>query len=410
MDFHDSLAAARAGVTAASEHKPLLTERFATELAHIRAQNLQRVRRVVEGSHGATITVNGKPCVNFCSNDYLGLASDPRIAEAARKALAATGTGSGAAALVSGYNAEHRALEEELADFVGRPRALLFSSGWAANVGVLRAVLRKGDALIADELNHASLIDGGRLSGAQYLRVAHCKPAAFAKALASATGADARLVVTDSLFSMDGDLAPLAELSTLCQQHAATLMVDDAHGLGVLGAKGRGAPQHFNVTPEIYVATLGKALGVAGAFVAGSETLIEFLVHRARSWVFSTAPPPALAAAARRALRILREEPGHRARLFMNVLRFHNGAKQLGIHLAESGTPIQPLIVGDTQHALMLSQALFDKGYWIAAIRPPTVPAGTSRLRITLSAAHTPDQIDGLLYALNRALKALPAR
>ena len=387
---------------------PTLDQRLAVELQRIREAQLYRVRRTVEGTHGVEITVEGKACLNFCSNDYLGLASDPRVAEAARKSLAESGTGSGAAALVSGYNREHRALEEELAAFLGRPRALLFSTGWAANLGVLRALLGKNDTLIADELNHASLIDGGRLSGANYTRVAHAQMSAYAAALAQPRSGET-LVVTDSVFSMDGDLAPLKELSALSAQHGATLMVDDAHGLGVLGDDGSGAVRAAGLgvaEVPIYVATLGKSLGAAGAFIAGSENLIEFLIQRARSWVFSTAPPPAIAAAARAALRIVQAEPQRRAQLHENIRRLREGAVQLGIPLSDSMTAIQPLIVGDESRALALSRRLYERGLWVAAIRPPTVPKGTSRLRITLSATHTATQIDQLLATLDEGLRA----
>ncbi len=384
-----------------------LDVRLRGELDRLRARALYRTRRVIEGAHGVRITVNGRECLNFCSNDYLGLAADPRLAAAAKAALDAGGTGSGAAALISGYNREHQALEEELADFLGRPRALLFSSGWAANLGVIRALAGRKDSIIADELNHASLIDGGRLSGAQYLRANHADLNAWAVALAAADG-EQRLAVTDSVFSMDGDIAPLPQLAELCATRDATLMVDDAHGLGVLGPNGEGAVQAAGLGLDavpVYVATLGKSLGCSGAFVAGSEALIEYLVQRARTWVFSTAPPPAIAAAARRALRIVRDEPQHREQLLANVRRFRAGARQLGIPLSASETPIQPLLLGQEQRALDLSQALFDRGYWVAAIRPPTVPHGTSRLRITFSAAHTAEQIDGLLEGLAAGLK-----
>ncbi len=378
------------------------------ELARIREADLYRVRRAIDGGHGAHLQIAGRSCINFCSNDYLGLAADPRLAEAARAALA-DGTGSGAAALVSGYNREHRQLEEELADFVQRPRVLLFSTGWAANLGVLRALLGRDDLLVADELNHASLIDGGRLSGAQYARVAHADLAGFAAALTDerAAAARLRLIVSDGVFSMDGDLAPLRELAALAAQHDAALMIDDAHGFGVLGANGRGALEDAGVVPDVHVATLGKSLGAAGAFVAGDEELIEFLIQRARSWVFSTAPPPAIAAAARRALRIVRAEPERRAQLLANVRRFRAGAAQLGIALADSETPIQPLLLGEAARALKLSQFLFERGLWVAAIRPPTVPKNTSRLRITFSAAHAEHEIDALLDALAAGLRQL---
>lgn len=428
-----------------------LDHRLAARLASARAQDLHRVRRIVEGGHGARIVVDGRDCLNFCSNDYLGLATDPRLAEAARAALG-QGTGSGAAALVSGYNREHAALEEELADFLQRPRALLFSSGWAANLGVMRALLGREDVLIADELNHASLIDGGRLAGARYVRVPHVDVVAYATALAEETplpplgrGAGAvaaemaaatakefrgrstdecasdaslppprrgdgnfRLLATDSVFSMDGDLAPLSALSALARQHGASLLVDDAHGIGVLGPDGRGALAATGATADILMAGFGKALGTAGACIAGSETLIDYLVQRARTWVFSTAPPPALAAATRASLKLIGSAEGaqRRARLQAHIARFRAGAEQLGLPLSASETAIQPLLLGEAARAMAVSRALYQRGYWVAAIRPPTVPAGTSRLRITLSAAHSEADIDGLLLALDEALRA----
>lgn len=389
----------------------LLDDQLQSVLADIRAADLYRVRQVVAGGHGVEINVEGRSCINFCSNDYLGLAADPRPAQAARRVLAASGTGSGAATLITGYDAEHARLEEELADFLDRPRALLFSSGWAANLGVLRALLGREDRLLADELNHASLIDGGRLSGAEYLRVAHRDVAGFQRLLARPGKAGARtLVVIDSVFSMDGDLADLPALARLAETHRASLMVDDAHGFGVLGEHGRGAMEYCATVPDIYVATLGKSLGAAGAFVAGSEPLIEYLIQRARSWVFSTAPPPAIAAAAREALRILRGEPQRRQRLHDNIRRFREGARGLGLTLPDTptATPIQPLILGDAKRTLAFSQALFERGYRVVAIRPPTVPKNTARLRLTLSASHTPAQIDGLLQALDDARHKFP--
>ena len=397
-----------------------LDQRLRAELSVLRTQNLYRSRRAVRGRHGVEIEVDGRRCLNFCSNDYLGLAGDPRVALAAKNALDQSGTGSGAAALISGYNAEHRRLEEALAEFVQRPRALLFSTGWAANLGVLKALLGKNDTLIADELNHASLIDGGRLSGAHYLRVPHGDLAAYARTLENvskpfppAEGGEV-ILATDAVFSMDGDLAPLPELAVLCKTHGAALMVDDAHGFGVLGEGGRGSlfvPRSSPLTPHdvpIYMATLGKSLGVAGAFVAGSEALIEFLIQRARSWVFSTAPPPALSAAARESLRIVQAEPERRQALHERVQQFRAGAEQLGIALTASETAIQPLILGEERRALDLSARLYQRGYWVAAIRPPTVPAGTARLRITFSASHSEAQVDDLLEALAKELKRMP--
>ena len=395
-----------------------LQQRLREGLDAARAAQRYRVRRVVEGAHGARIRVDGRECINFCSNDYLGLAADARVAEAAQRALSQSGTGSGAAALISGYNREHQALEEELAAWLGRPRALLFSTGWAANLGVLRGLLGKQDRLVADELNHASLIDGGRLSGARYRRVAHADVDAYAAALQEETAAEGlTLLCADGIFSMDGDLAPLPALAALAQRHGAALMIDDAHGLGVLGGAGRGSLDHFaNATQgafvpqqvDIHVATLGKSLGAAGAFVAGDENLIEYLIQRARSWVFSTAPPPAVAAAARASVRIVAGPEGDERRraLFAAIARFRAGCEQAGIALGASETPIQPLLLGDEGRALRLSQALLQRGFWVAAIRPPTVPPGTARLRITFSAAHQPDQIDALVEALSEALRA----
>ncbi|MGQ0501443.1 MAG: 8-amino-7-oxononanoate synthase [Panacagrimonas sp.] len=393
-----------------------LEARLRAELAVQRAADLYRTRRTIEGAHGVRIRVDGRDCLNFCSNDYLGLASDPRVAAAAQQALARHGTGSGASALISGYSAAHRDLEEALAAFTGFPRVLLFSSGWAANLGVLKALLTRHDVLVADELNHASLIDGGRLSGAHYERVRHADVRAFDDALSAPRADDEmRLLVTDAVFSMDGDLAPLPQLSELCRARAAALMIDDAHGFGVIGRNGRGAPEFFGVRPDIYVATLGKSLGAAGAFVAGSENLIEFLIQRARSWVFSTAPPPAIAAAAREALRIVETEPGLRECLHANIRHLVNGAGQLGLKLGppegqsaglHASTPILPLVIGDAARTMAISRALYERGFWVAGIRPPTVPEGTSRLRITLSAAHSADQIDALLDALAAAVRS----
>ena len=399
-----------------------LSARLRGTLAAATAAQRYRVRRVVAGGHGVSILVDGRECLNFCSNDYLGLAADPRLASAAQQALGQSGTGSGAAALVSGYNREHQALEEEIAAWLGRPRALLFSTGWAANLGVLRGLLGRSDTLVADELNHASLIDGGRLAGCEYKRVAHVDVDAYERAL-SAAPVDARasdgltLVCTDGIFSMDGDLAPVPALAALARRHGSALMVDDAHGLGVLGAAGRGTLDHLaaqaaaDFQPEqvdIHVATLGKSIGAAGAFVAGSDDLIEYLIQRARSWVFSTAPPPAIAAAARAGVRIVAGPEGDERRraLLANVARFRAACAREGIALGASETPIQPLLLGEEGRALRLSQTLLRRGFWVAAIRPPTVPPGTARLRITFSAAHQPAQIDALVEALAEGLRA----
>ncbi|WP_290577218.1 8-amino-7-oxononanoate synthase [Algiphilus sp.] len=387
-----------------------LDARLRPQIQALRDRDLHRQRRVVDGSHGARIRVDGRDCVNFCANDYLGLAADPRLAEAARASLARDGTGSGAAALISGHNREHRALEEALADFLGAEAALLFSSGWAANLGALRALAGPDTHLCADALNHASLIDGVRLTKAPYARVTHADAAAFDAALGNAP--DAAIAVTDGVFSMDGDVAPLPELAGVCARRGATLYVDDAHGFGVCGPDGRGSLaaaglSHADV--PVYVATLGKSLGASGAFVAGSRTLIDYLVQKARTWVFSTAPPPALSAAARAGLAVLRSEPERLAALHANIAHFRAGATERGIRLgppdgAAGEHAIQPLLLGDAGRTMAASRALFERGYWVAGIRPPTVPAGTSRLRLTLSAAHTREQIEGVLDALHAVL------
>ena len=389
---------------------------------------------MVAGGHGVQMRVDGRDCINFCSNDYLGLAAHPRVARAAQKALE-QGTGSGASALVSGYNREHAALEEELAAYTGRARALIFSSGWAANLGTLRGLLGKGDVLIADELNHASLIDGGRLSGARYVRVRHADLGAFERALTpphpnpppqagegttTLEGTSGlTLIATDSVFSMDGDLAPLSALAALAVKYDAALMVDDAHGFGVLG-EGQGACAAVGVAPDITMAGFGKALGTAGAFIAGSEELVETLIHRARSFVFSTAPPPAIAAATRASLAIVAsaEGEGLRRRLAANIAHFQAACTERGIAvgaptsngIVATTQAIQPLVLGSAALALAVSRELLEQGFLVAAIRPPTVPAGTSRLRITLSASHTAEQVSGLVNALAAVLASAAAK
>jgi len=381
-----------------------LERRLNIELERASAAALYRRRRVVDGQHGVALVVDGREVVNFCSNDYLGLASDPRLAAAAAIAAGQCGWGSGASALVSGYNREHQALEEALAAYVGRPRALLFSSGWAANLGVLRALFGREDALLCDELNHASLIDGARLSGARYVRISHCDTSGYESALQMMQPAANVGIVTDSIFSMDGDSADVPALAAMAQRHQATLIVDDAHGFAV-SAETNPAMREA----EVYIATLGKSLGSAGAFVAGSETLIEYLIQRARTWVFSTAPPPAAAAVAHAALRLITSEPEHQQRLRANIDHFRAAAAARSLPITTSRTPIQPLILGEASRALALSHALDRNGFWVAAIRPPTVPAGTSRLRITLSAAHRPDQINALVDTLASLMPQFPS-
>lgn len=372
------------------------------ELDRRRAEHLYRIRQVVEGPQGPEIRVDGQSLLSFCSNDYLGLAADPRLAEALARGAREYGIGSGAAHLVTGHSRPHHALEEELADFVGRERALLFSTGYMANLGAVTALVGAGDAVFEDRLNHASLLDAGLLSRARLTRYAHADAAALEARLA-ASRAENRLVVTDGVFSMDGDLAPLSDLAAVARRHDAWLMVDDAHGLGVVGPGGTGSVGLAGLGSAdvpVLVGTLGKGFGTFGAFVAGDAPLIETLIQQARAYIYTTALPPAVAEATRASLRIVREEGWRRERLQTLVARFRAGAEQLGLPLMPSDTPIQPLVVGGAEAALATAAALRARGLLISAIRPPTVPEGSARLRITLSAAHTEAQVDRLLAAL----------
>ncbi|HEY4127439.1 MAG TPA: 8-amino-7-oxononanoate synthase [Gammaproteobacteria bacterium] len=378
-----------------------LDELLRPELDALKQKSLYRLRRLLDGPQGPEIVADGKPLVNFSSNDYLGLAADPRLAEAAKHGLDRYGTGSGAAHLVTGHSSAHHALEHELAAFCGRPRALLFSSGYLANLGIAGALVGRGDRILEDRLNHASLLDAGLLSGARFARYAHCDAVSLQRHLDDGKGM--ALVMTDGVFSMDGDIAPLPALSKTTEAHGAYLSVDDAHGFGVIGAGGRGSVELHGLGPAevpIYMATLGKACGVSGAFVAGSEALIETLIQRARTYIYTTAAPAALAEAARAALKLMETETWRREHLNALIAHFHAGATQLGLKLMTSTTPIQPLLVGEAEDALALSAALKEQGLLVAAIRPPTVPAGSARLRITLTAAHTTQQVDRLLAAL----------
>lgn len=372
------------------------------ELDRRRAEHLYRARRVVDGPQGPLLDVDGRQLLAFCSNDYLGLAADPRLGEALCEGARRYGTGSGAAHLVSGHSTAHHALEEELAAFTGRERALLFSTGYMANLGIIAALAGRGDRVFEDRLNHASLIDGGLLSQARFRRYAHGDVAALDAQLGK-VDSGRRLVVTDGVFSMDGDLAPLRELAATCAGHDAWLLVDDAHGLGVLGEGGRGSVAAAGLGQDqvpILMGTLGKAFGTAGAFVAGSEALIETLIQQARPYVYTTAAPPALAEATRTSLRIVQTEHWRRERLTELVGRFRREAAGLGLQLMDSATPIQPILAGSAERAVAWSRALEAAGILATAIRPPTVPAGTARLRITFSASHTDAQLDRLLDAL----------
>ncbi len=381
-----------------------LDHQFAAYLSERRANALYRVRCVKETAEGAEIEIEGQRYINFSSNDYLGLADHPRLKQALRQGLDRYGIGSGASHLITGYSRPHQCLEEELAALVQRPRALVFSTGYMANLGVVSALARRGDTVIEDRLNHASLIDAAVLSRARFKRYPHADVSALEHLLLSASGGQS-YVLTDGVFSMDGDLAPLPAIAAVCQQHGAVLMVDDAHGFGVLGPQGEGSLGHWGIglgQVPVLVATFGKALGVFGAFVAGSEALIELLIQKARSYIYTTALPPALVEAIREALRVMRSESWRREKLVGLIQHFKDGATALGLPLKPSDTAIQPVIVGDATAALRLAQALQEQGLYVVPIRPPTVPEGTARLRISLTAAHTQAHVDRLLEALSK--------
>ncbi|MEX2163344.1 MAG: 8-amino-7-oxononanoate synthase [Sulfuricaulis sp.] len=375
------------------------------ELALRRAKHLYRERHVLESPTGVEVRLDGETLLSFCSNDYLGLANHPRVIDAFRAGANRYGVGAGASHLVSGHSRAHHALEEELADFIGTERALLFSTGYMANLGVVGALTDRQEVIFEDRLNHASLIDAARLTRAKVIRYAHADTEHLSKMLAQTPRPG--LITTDAVFSMDGDMAPLAALHSLAVRHNTRWLADDAHGFGVLGRNGYGSFEHLGLTlkpPVIYMATLGKALGVFGAFVAGETALIETLIQRARTYIYTTALPPAVAEAVRASLRIVREESWRREHLQVLVERFRMGVKQLGYSLTTSATPIQPLILGEAQAALDASRRLREQGILVPAIRPPTVPEGSARLRITFSAAHDATHVDRLLAALEEAI------
>ncbi len=396
-----------------------------SELNERAALGLLRQRRMLQSPQAPHITVDGTSYLSFCSNDYLGLANHPQLIAALQQGAQQHGVGAGAAHLVSGHGAAHHQLEQELAAFVGKPAALLFSTGYMANLGVVQALVGKGDTVFADKFNHASLNDAMQLSRAKVKRYRHNNMAQLAGLLEQCDntttisrreqgemhgaaqqtdrGVGRKLVITDAVFSMDGDLAPLPELLALCEQHDAWLLIDDAHGFGVLGAQGRGSLAHFGIASErvICMATLGKAAGVFGAFVAAEQVVIDTLVNHARSYVYTTATPPALASALLESLQQIANGDELRGHLQRLIAQLRSGLRGLPWSLMPSATAIQPLLVGGNQAALKLSEKLRDRGIWVAAIRPPTVPQGTARLRITLSAAHRATDVTRLIETLH---------
>ena len=382
--------------------RPDLLQTLAARGAQRERAGLLRHARTLDATHGVRVTLGDRELVNFCNNDYLGLARDPRVVKALQDAANESGIGSTASHLVCGHHREHARLEEAVCEWTGRDDALLFSSGWLANLGTMQALLDHDGVCVQDKLNHASLLDAAQLAGTSLKRYVHNDTASAARQLASAKGKPA-LLATDGVFSMDGDSAPLRELATLCKHEGATLMVDDAHGLGVLGTHGAGSLDAAGLSQDdtpVLMATLGKALGCMGAFVAGSRALVEGLTQFARTFVYTTAMPPALAAAACTAVRIAREEDWRREKLRALIARFRAGATQLALPLRESSSAIQPLVPGDTGRTVAAMRALETAGFLVTAIRPPTVPAGGARLRVALSAAHEEADVDRLLEAL----------
>ena len=382
---------------------------FDVRLAELDQAHLRRTRRIVQPAEGAHLEVDGRKLLAFCSNDYLGLATHPALVEAACEGARTCGVGSGASPLVSGHSVPNAALEAELAAFVQLPRALYFYAGYATNTGIIPALVGEGDAVFSDALNHACLIDGARLSKATIHRFAHSDLAALEAVLAGSP-AQRKLVVSDAVFSMDGDVADIPALLALCERFDALLLLDDAHGFGVLGPQGRGALAHFGLTGAsasrrvLYMATLGKAAGVAGAFVAGGASLVEWLLQKTRTYIFATAAPPMLAQALRASLRVIEADDWRRDQLNRNIARLRTGLQRVlqgtPWTLGASTTAVQALLIGPNDQALAVMEGLRERGLWVPAIRPPTVPLGTARLRIALSAAHTEADVDRLVQAI----------
>lgn len=377
---------------------------LSARLAVRRAEHLYRSRPLLQSPQAPEVIVDGQACLAFCSNDYLGLANHPEVIAAMQQGAARWGVGGGASHLVIGHSEPHHQLELALAKFTGRERALLMSTGYMANLAAVTALVGQGDTVLHDRLNHASLLDAGMLSGARFTRYLHNDLASLEQRLSKATGN--RLIVTDGVFSMDGDLAPLPEICQLAQQHNAWVMVDDAHGFGPLGASGGGCVEQMGLTQiqvPVLVGTLGKAFGSSGAFIAGSEELIETLIQFARPYIYTTSQPPAVACASLKSLELIQTEGWRREHLNQLIAQFRATLIAANIPLMNSHTPIQPVVVGDSAQAMQLSAKLREQGIIVGAIRPPTVPAGSARLRITLTAAHTTEQVQRLTDSLIKA-------
>ncbi|MBI5326835.1 MAG: 8-amino-7-oxononanoate synthase [Deltaproteobacteria bacterium] len=391
---------------------------FEQELSRLKDAGLYRSLSLIQGAQEPRVAINGREVIILCSNNYLGLANHPKIKEAAIKSIEKYGFGSGASRLVSGNMEPHRELEERLARFKGTEAALVFNSGYHANIGIISALVGKGDVIFSDKLNHASIVDGCLLSKAELKRYPHCdmdrlerllqetekgRSGATEKDLTAHQFANSpirKLIITDGIFSMDGDIAPLQDISVLADKYNCVLMVDDAHATWVLGINGKGTLEHFGIdNPDIIqMGTLGKALGCFGAYVAGSRKLIDYLINKARSFIYTTSLPPTVCAAGIAAIDIIEDEPQIRQGLWDRVKFFRKGLKEAGLNTMQSETQIIPILIGEADKAVRISRSLLDKGIFVQAIRPPTVPEGTSRLRITLMANHS---LDDLKYALD---------
>ena len=379
------------------------TKQLTDNLAERQAAGRYRRQRTRLGEQGVNVVVDGQKRLSFCSNDYLGLASHPALKKAFIDAVEQEGVGAGAAHLLTGHSRYHQDLEVALAEFTGQQRTLLFSSGYQANMGIIDGLMTRGDAVIQDKLNHASLLDGSRLSEAELLRYPHANMSLLQKRLHKASTAKHKLIVSDGVFSMDGDIAPLPEIMAQAKQHQAAVLLDEAHGLGVLGEHGRGSVEHWNIAQDelpIVMGTFGKAFGTSGAFVAADEAVIETLIQQARSYVYTTAQPAAIAAATLASLKLVEEEHWRREKLQSLISQFRTGANELGLNIMDSLTPIQPVLIGDDKQAIKIGKALEEKGILVGVIRPPTVPEGSARLRITFSANHSEQDVTQLLDAL----------
>ncbi len=384
---------------------------IAAELQSAKDAGLYRQLRLVEGEQGPLLTLDGREVINFSSNNYLGIANHPALAAAAKAAIDRYGCGSGASRLISGNMILHEELEAKLAQFKNTEAALVFNSGFQANIGILSTLAGEGDVILSDALNHASIIDGCRLSKAQTLVYAHCDLNELEAALKQAASARRRMIVTETIFSMDGDEAPLREIVELAEKYNAMVMVDEAHGTGVFGANGAGVVAKWGLASQVLVqmGTLGKALGGFGAYVAGSRDLCDLLINRCRSFIFTTSLPPAVMAMALAAIDLVQREPERRAALQHNCQKLNQGLSRLGFELGKSTSPILPLMVGDAGRCMALSAALLEQGVFAQGIRPPTVPVGTSRLRITLMATHCEAQIERALNIFEEVKRRWPA-